>query len=72
MASKDPVVDLKNALQLRLSCLGYDFEEGYTALLAQTLHAQGFFVIDDIDHVDWNLYHLKTLVWNSLMSKFLT
>ena len=31
--------------------MGYDFDEGYVALLAQTLHAQGLFVTDDIDHV---------------------
>ena len=35
--------------------LGHISEEGHAALLATTLHAQGLSVINDIDHVDWEL-----------------
>ena len=33
--------------------MGCDVVDGYAALFAQTLHVQGLFVIDDIDHVSW-------------------
>ena len=49
----DDVTVLGTVLRPRRSCLGYGFVEGYAALLAQTLHAQRLFVIDDIDHVPW-------------------
>ena len=47
------VTDLENALRPKWSCLGRDFVKVYAASLAQTLHAQVLFVIDDIDHIDW-------------------
>ena len=44
---------LEYALTYRWSCLGRVFVENYAAPPAQILHAHEVFVINDIDHIDW-------------------
>ena len=47
------ISNLEDALIYRWSSLGRVFVENYAASLAQILHAHEVFVINDIDHIDW-------------------
>ena len=47
------ISNLEDALNYRWSCLGRVFVENYAASLAQILHVHEVFVINDIDHIDW-------------------
>ena len=60
---------LEDALTYRWSSLGRVFVENYAASLAQILHAHEVFVINDIDHIDWETCLMKILILNPLMSK---